>query len=96
MPQDGTPRQSQALQPETPEQDGSQSHSNFVTEPEAFPEQVFAGECGDPIWEGRRPGEARVAKTPRPTSDEHVPAGRIIDLVQGRAPEQARTTGTRD
>ena len=95
MPKDATPRQPQALQPEDRAQAGSLSaspsksaaatqaaaSSSAPAEPEAYPEQVFAGECGDPIWEGRRPADARGGqRVPRTVTEERVPAGRIIDL----------------
>lgn len=94
MPKDATPRQSQALQPEDLAQAGSLSASpksatptqaaasnSTRAKPEADAEQVFAGECGDPIWEGRRPAAVRGGqRVPRTVTEERVPAGRIIDL----------------
>jgi hypothetical protein len=90
MPQDETPRQPQALQADgrvelQPHQDASHG---------AYPEQVFAGESGDPIWEqpgSRRQqaeqGHAAQQRIPRVTPEEKIPPGRIIDLVQA---QQAR------
>ena len=64
MPKDATPRKPQAFQPEDRAQGGSHSQPDAQSPMKSDaaaenPEQVFAGECGDPIWEGRRPAEAR-------------------------------------
>ena len=78
MPTDDTPRQPQALQT------GGRLQSQAAGDPGygAFPEQVFAGESGDPIWEplGTRtqPGQAAPPRSP----NDKVSAGRLIDLVQ--------------
>ena len=88
MPKDATPRKPQAFQPEDRAQGGSHSQpdAQLPMKSDAAaenPEQVFAGECGDPIWEGRRPAEARPPhRVPRTVPEERLPAGRIIELGQ--------------
>ena len=65
MPTDETPPQPQAMAPEQREQESLP------------PEQVFAGENGDPIWEpqwAQRQGGAGRA--------ERLPPGRLIDLAK--------------
>ena len=85
MPQDQTPPQ---LQP--PQDDG---------QPTAPPEQVFAGENGDPIWEpawgpGQGPGASGRAERLRRAVREpegKLAAGKLIDLTKplpwGRSPK---------
>jgi hypothetical protein len=62
--------------------------------PQELLEAVFAGECGDPIWEyAADPAQARVPALPaQPRHDDEtgpreprVRAGRVIDLVDRRA-----------
>ena len=84
MPKDETPRQLQALQAGgrlQPQPHDEAGHG-------ACPEQVFAGESGDPIWEplGARPpaGQSALQRPPRVPPEEKVPPGRIIDLVQAQ------------
>ena len=80
MPKDETPRQPQAFQADgrddsLPRQDTGHG---------AYPEQVFAGESGDPIWEA--PG----LWLPRFSPEEKIPPGRIIDLVQAQQARRPR------
>jgi hypothetical protein len=87
MPTDETPRQPQAFQAGSRVQsqaDGEAGHG-------AYPEQVFAGESGDPIWEsmGTR-AQAEQAAPPRVSPEEKVPAGRLIDLVQHQPNKRPR------
>jgi hypothetical protein len=87
MPTDETPRQPQALQAGgrlQPQADGDAGHG-------AYPEQVFAGESGDPIWEplGTR-APAGPNAPPRMSPEEKVSAGRLIDLVQPQAAKRPR------
>ena len=102
MPTDQTPTQPQALQADATEgqsQAGGEGGPSFG-EPSygAYPEQVFAGESGDPIWEtqsarrGPGTGAAVVAEAvlgrrePRVMTDEKIPCGRLIDLVHAPPP----------
>ena len=94
MPTDKTPPQPQAQQaPQTGVKGGEQQPYDDPSH-WAYPEQVFAGESGDPIWEpqsGRRaPGTAAEAafdhRVPKVVPEEKVPGGRLIDLVHAPPP----------
>jgi hypothetical protein len=81
MPTDETPRQPQAMPIDAGAQPG-----HWWTD-SASPEQVFAGENGDPIWEpqpfpapGRNERLRRAVREP----EGKLPPGRLIDLVQPR------------
>src|SRR2546421_12826754 len=93
MPKDETPRQPQALQAGGRVQSPTQGQDD--PSHGAYPEQVFAGESGDPIWEplgARRPesDQADPQRSPQGSPDERVPAGKIIDLVQTRPSQRPR------
>jgi hypothetical protein len=87
MATDETPRQPQALQAGGRLQSQAEGDAGHG----AYPEQVFAGESGDPIWEplGTRAQAGQIAP-PRVSPDETVPAGRIIDLVQPQPAKRPR------
>jgi hypothetical protein len=80
MPQDQTPPQPQA---QPPEDEG---------QPAAPPEQVFAGENGDPIWEPAwgqpqgHPGTSRAERLRRAGREPEgkLQAGKLIDLSKPR------------
>ena len=99
MPNDQTPPQPQALQADAPEgqsQAGGDGDPSYDPGYGAYPEQVFAGESGDPIWETQSARRGTVAgavaeavfgqREPRVVTDEKIPCGRLIDLVHAPPP----------
>jgi hypothetical protein len=85
MPQDETPRQPQAFQADGRDESQPRQESGNGAYPEQPPpEQVFAGESGDPIWEAPGP------RPPRYSREEKIPPGRIIDLVQAQQSKRSR------
>lgn len=88
MPSEHTPPPSEPDAPAGKEQAEAEAEADFA--------QACSGESGDPIWESRGPqvaagGNAARAERARRALREPegtVPAGRLIDLVQGQAPSQ--------